>query len=463
MKKALALTLVLLLLTVSAFACAASELNEGTDVQYTENVLYGDREALKGVRVNIESAYRYKLLWDTDFFPESNSVQTDFSLHEFLEINADADDYSIVISTNYNRLFSEDHMPLAKIFREMEEKQQRVKYVQLKDYSDYYPLKINLEAKDPASQNGTRYIYSDSMAAAASNDLLDAITDFFKIPVLSDEELRLYVIHDNYGNVSRTVDDSAAADNFRFDSLCAAGRDGCFFTFNAHHPSGAVVDTSEIPGGFGIYYISFSIDDETGTLKSLSNVCPLDPEIIPIVLSINSDKTQLRLISLENSLAVLTVIDAKTMEIIQRTEFPELGEAPVFWDYFVYDDFIVFWTRNDDLLLAAQNGSGLFETEIFCPAYAEGMPEQVFDYKNTVMDYNGERLVITHSPTGATDMYNYDRCGVSITIFDKTGPIYQGIYTSSLDVANAFENAPRSCSAGYYPPTPSFYETEGAP
>ena len=79
MKKALVLTIALIILSISGMAFAFADINAARDqVVLTKNVKYGDDSAAEKLEVQVRTHYDYHLFWDTVYQTDKESVQTNF-------------------------------------------------------------------------------------------------------------------------------------------------------------------------------------------------------------------------------------------------------------------------------------------------------------------------------------------------------------------------------------------------
>ena len=152
--------------------------------------------------------------------------------------------------------------------------------IKLKEIFRYYPIDGEL--------SGETLIYSVSLADVAFGTLdvqthWENFNHFFRIPVLENESSGFWV--QKYSNgFMRTAyyegkeRQSAASDHFDFHSIACSTPDAVYFTFNTHTDDGDVVDTSLIPGGYGIYRLPYDREKEIFLSEKLEMVYALDPE-----------------------------------------------------------------------------------------------------------------------------------------------------------------------------------------
>ena len=86
MKKIIAFVLAFTLALGSFMVYAHSELLSVKDkVEITENIVYGDKSAVEGIKAQLNSTYRNLLFWETSFSPESENVDTKYRFSKYEE------------------------------------------------------------------------------------------------------------------------------------------------------------------------------------------------------------------------------------------------------------------------------------------------------------------------------------------------------------------------------------------
>lgn len=133
---------------------------------------------------------------------------------------------------------------------------------------DFWMLKEYIGSSMDAEQQLEMKIWSD-------------IQSFFKIPVLENEYQSVTMVYDPAtGELEHTETSESNGekdDSFQFSTVSCVTDEAAYFTFNPHTQNGKLVDTSLIPGGYGIYRLPF--DTKSGVPKTgeLKMVYALDP------------------------------------------------------------------------------------------------------------------------------------------------------------------------------------------
>ena len=468
MKRALIITVLLLALSISGLCLAHGSANAARDkVELTENVIYGDKAAARGAVVESKIHYDHHLFWDTEYtIGDEPASETKFrfsqkklygdSVPEYTGVTLESG-LSFGINYGCDMDMSRKQTGLAEAYRQLYNEtpdgQEGKKTIYLKDYYDYYPLAINISL--PGNYFNWRDGYPEETAYSTSLEtekMIKDFSEFFKIPVVENEGWEITLAKDDNGSVYSMGSGNIDGDSFYLWTISVFTDDACFFTFNNRSTMGKTVDTSQIPGGYGIYrlpyyegdggYIStgegkYSIRDGV-SVGELSNAYPLNPETELINLLINEEKTKLLLVTREQKKCVLTVIDAKTMETLQRMELAELGEENNVYSTRSLDGFLVIELWDSQIIVVTENENGEYEHSFTAPFTDAENPLYYLNY-DSAMDWDGERLVIT-------DFLRHDEygelCGFFAAVCDKTGLLYYGEYQSSLDVGS-FDHSSR--------------------
>lgn len=119
--------------------------------------------------------------------------------------------------------------------------------------------------------------------------------DFFKIPVLEEEYVAYQLSKGENGEIYVSADYGTpeGKDAFYFNAETCETEDAAYFLFDAHTLNGNLVDTSLIPGGFGIYRIPFETKDGSSPTENMETIYPLAPEAHYLGISASSDGKKL--------------------------------------------------------------------------------------------------------------------------------------------------------------------------
>ena len=452
MRKALTCTILLLVLAVGGICLTARTVFAAHDqVTYTETLREGSPSAANGAVVSLGMQYDYRLFWDTVFkagsapLSETQHVQTQYTCHLTQYYSRLEPSYNgVTLQNSYDNGVSyfdtdgriADVSPLAAAYDALYDKTAPGKEgkltVLVQDYYEYYPISgqihlpgCSIELTDAVAPE---YVGISPYATAEQwNDF----QSFFRIPVLPDEKLELTLGRDESGRVwhygRNGVD---GGDGFGLYTYSAITADSCYFTFDCHTFSGKLVDTSLIPGGYGLYRLPYTTNDD-GTTEpqtgALEMVCPLDPDAELCGMRLDPTGTRLLLFTVKNDAYILTVIDLRSMQQLQQLPICELGENSVIQNYDGGDFFTVLCGNGSFTLLQAQlDGS-------YTPALSGQLPLEALGsglYQSFDMDYDGTRLAVVSLLND--DTYAYRIYGFSLCICDADGLRFWGEYRSSL-------------------------------
>ena len=468
MRKATITMLLLLVLSIGGVCAAAAGVHAPHDqVVLKEDTVYGDRKYAEGLDIQVEAAYGTHLFWDTT---HTTGVvdQTDT---EFLFSAKDIDykvpnEYQGILLDNrigyfYTPSEKEAH-GVARAYRELAETvpagQEREATIYLKDYTDTYPISVDIDFPGI----GVALDWNFQMNAPAEDhenlhevqrDML-RLQEYFSIPVLEDETYVISVGKDERGNVTHMSGGSGNGDSFWIDMIHAIADDACYFTFDTHTNDGNVVDTSLLPEGYGLFCVTFNGNYDENAPMVLEEmdfgepemVYAIDPHTYILGLYPNEDQSQLYLLTEEDHILYLTVIERKTMDTLQKLQIHDWGEDYGYvHEVHMQEDYWVLWLSGGYLAVLEKSGQGVF-TQQFCTPYNTG---EAGDYSMSVyaaVDWNGERLAVIDQnyPEYTYDTHYRRRsksCGFWLLVYDDAGTmVYAGEYFSSLTPQDQLNN-----------------------
>ena len=451
MRKGLTILLALLVLCAAGSAFAVRDICADKEtVAYTETVLYGDPAIMDGLRVDLRENFRRALVWDSAVSFKNGSFEAEtkysFSARSMMEYYPPQEKgYRITLSTTtaYWKVMGVPRPVLWKVAEEMERDGVETRTVHLADYYDNYPFHVSIS-------DGDKLLYDseNGVGTLKGRPIYKALQEFFKIPVLESQDSVLRIKKDFEGKLEGYTTDRDVGDSFFLQTDGVIGKNGYFFWFDTHvwHDGVRgqdVVDTSRIPGGYGIYILPYSGDGVDS--KGLSLFCPLAPETNILTLGISEDKKELLLHTEENGIYVITVISAETGETLQRLEVGSYVDG-LCWAQGTAG-FILL--KSDTCLYAVTKGEdGQYRVALQAPI-------QEFERRDSYAPWNawmgnsiafdGERLVVAcynlHSWVNEdfSNLYWEDMgCGFYAAVYTNDGLQYYGEYDSSLDQSGFF-------------------------
>lgn len=475
MKKSFILFVVLLILALSGTVTANALLLEQKDaVVITENVIYGDKSVVDGVTVVRNTKYDNHIHWETTYqVGEVPKCQTKYAFSAGGGLMDHRDrTYGIDVYANHTRNISrieEDaelyglELAYKELLDETEPGARSYKTISLADYQDYYM--VDLEFDLPGFMIHTSFMDVDEIRYSLKNDnlnessranlekklnIIETFHEIIKIPVLENHIYRIAVEKDlegmlcSWGYSSLNGGGSANGMDIRHDELpenidgfyfgiCSAiTEDTCYFTFNTRTNKDNIVDTSQMPQGYGIYAFEFDAENGEIAVDEMKNVCPLNPEVYVLDIKLDKQQENLLIFTEEEDTRVLTVIDRDTLE--QKQQFTYAPEAEEHHAY-IYEDFMVVRYAWEKFAVLTREADGTYRHEIFVDSteYDDVMLADLYGYGEMVFDWNGEILLMSDARINDNEYYYRQSCGFYLAAFDKDGLLYYGEYDSSLD------------------------------
>ena len=460
MKKALALVLVVLTLSVGGMCAAVSMLSKQQDqVEITQISETGNPAVLEGLEVLLHSrASDSQMNWVTTYHPGQTPVVDTQSYYKRFWNEDSRYEYLIPSRYDYKKdrrmvlggyvdsigYDEEDKNPtgldlaLRQLAEDTKPGTQSARTVAVRDYDPFYHISADFYLPDVEGYV-EGYVrgenWKELMAAEEAQE--EKINQFLCIPVLESEKITLMLTKDSEGNVSDFELELKQDDAFDFyigsdDSLVT--EEAFYFTFDNRTKQGAVVDTSLIPGGYGIYRLPYTMDfdpqKETGILtEQLATVYAVDPGHEIIRLHSSHDKSRLLLHTLENGWYVLTVIDRESMTALQRFEIQEKSPEKDSWKLWEDQEQDIFMVEMDkSYAFFALQEDGTYAQVFLCQ-----IPSQMQERSEwSDMAYDGKRLVVG-DVYDRRDSTNTAQGVFCLSVYDFTGLRYWGEYDLSLN------------------------------
>lgn len=449
MKKIYAIIIAIVLISCSVFGVVAATVGAEKDrVNITETVIYGDKAVAEGLEITTTNYLKYKLYWKTNYTIGNDSLtKTEYTFHPtayYGEENRhryegvwfdEGIEYGFNDATPVSQLEG-----IQKAYKELFDSadygEEKYKTVYLKDYYDYYPIGVGFDLP-----NTNWYGYDGENLKGEPYDALyvsEKFSEFFKIPVLESDNVRISVEKGEDGDCYSTGTDKMNCYQLYSVGTVAQSKNRCFFTINnykyADYENNAdkleYIDTSMIKGGYGIYsfyYFGGDSASRTGIMADrLETVYPLKEKTIVNHITLNNEETKLLLFTVENESSYLTVIDIETMTEDQRLLIDDSSMGTVY----KYDDFIV--TDMGESISVISVKDNVYSLE-FNVQKASFIDENYQDLWNAdYMDFKNGKLALVgndfEKETG------YEVCDFFVSVYDKSGLRYYGVYDNGLDI-----------------------------
>lgn len=454
MRKAMGILLFLLILCVGGISyCITIVYAPHDQVQVTQTVLAGDPSATEGLSIQTHTNYGQHLFWDTTVMPQGSATpetKTDYHFSNFMQQEEyqytprGIEIYSDVGSSgsyNLGVMNKAELTGLDIVYQELYDKavpgQEEKKTVYVADYYTYYPLSGYVDLEGLYQDFGI-WNYMDP---GYDTSTWDKFQVFFRIPVLSEERVTVSVEKDSSGSYSTGLG-TEDGDSFNFYTQGIVTPTTCYFAFNNRTTKGNQIDTSLIPGGYGIYCLDYIAGEEkqqgdatqtiqNGSLEldSLRLAYPMDPEEEFLQLSKWSDEKTLLLYTRMNNTYFLTTISLDTMQQVQRLTIQSTADSSYGYQILESPQFLVTMIDHAITVLVP-DGVGQFRIDMQTPNTLrdEYLP---WNIDSEAMDYQDGKLALAYQGTSQYGS-SRDLTSFETMVYDKNGLQCQTQYRSSL-------------------------------
>ena len=472
MKKALAITLILVIVSAGVITYTTGSFQSALKkVGFVQTDYIGDIAAMDGVSLMLRSSLQRRQFWNirADFTDGdvSYDVKTEFSQNAAKYVQDDS--YCGVSMypdafVHYN--FNSENSEMTKTYENLNEFEKMVydyirecpdtgsfqKRVRLSDYDGYYSFNVVFDIGAQGATGIFTFGENSYEEGSLEAEAFDAFKSYFRIPFAEDHYTTIHVEKDSGNLVMAGIyeeDDDCKTAYTGGYSTGTVGENACYFTISNRTNQGALLDTSLIPGGYGIYMLPYEIKGKGNVMLSesdfkfdeLDTFVQLNEEAVVDNLAMSQDKSKLFVQYMLDDKLVVSTFDASTGELVKEVEVTEVSDDDWFRFYEGEGFYAVF--NNSEITLLTENEDGALTPEFkaFQNSDFEFFPpfESLW---NTKMEYDGSRLVIA----GFAQIYKdkngeltytarYDNsyfvCAVS-----EDGILYFGAFESDLDKAN---------------------------
>ena len=452
----IALFLAVLMLGTAVTVSAITLGRNQEEVLYEEQCFFGNREEAEGLTVSVRYNQDNYLIWNTTHnVAESLEPQTEFRYHTLSNMSS---------SQPYNRFhfymyvagnpmdvnwpgsteeltdnvlgLKPEGLLLAwqELYEKTPEGELTDTNVRYADYCTYYPLDGQLQLPGNYWPFWSIYDYPDTEAELDEYRIAEAFNEYFRIPVLEDDWVQIIIDKRISSMTMESVDASTpreeGSDWFEMHTVSTYEEGKLYFTFDAHSQMGKLVDTSLIPGGYGLYTMEW--DENGGKPDTLTTALSLDPDFSPVEMTLDPDTGLLLYQSIRENIWYLTVIDPEKREILQQIPLMEYSEETYSW-VSIREDFIIATKSGVEFSVFARNESGCFDYQYTAPI-AECWDNHDPYYSGYAFD--GERLAVVSTYFTERTEEGFIRQGVNkgynLAVYGPEGLRYYGEFLSSL-------------------------------
>ena len=285
-------------------------------------------------------------------------------------------------------------------------------------YPGYYD---NAEEQEKEYTLEYRYDYSEVKAVARKFE------EFFRIPVIPEDVRKLTVSRDSYSDYVSIEQEVAGEDFYEPRFTGSTTEEALYFTFNTHTEAGSVVDTSLIPGGYGIYRLPFRENETNHTttilIDEMKVFVPLSPEADRVEVMIDNTQKTMMIYYTLNGVNRVQLIDLASGQCVYEADlgavvaedwftFMDVGEDLFVLNlvpkgetgYNTYEERVVQRGKKSKMYVFGRNASGQYETVLDTNAFLEYMGgKYAFDGKRlaqAVIVYDDVMMVYVYSASG---------------------------------------------------------------
>ena len=347
--------------------------------------------------------------------------------------------------------------------------------IRMQDLLRYYQLELELTGQDnhvlhvwcsESDYNADTEEYKNYVSIAGQERfaLWESFNRFFRIPVLESESRVLEAEWDSISGVRLSYELNRAKndlDYFSFETIACGTPEAVYFTFDPHSYRGELVDTSQIPGGYGLYKLPYDPAEKVFLPEKLEMVYPLEPARDYVSVHSSPDGQKLLLTSRTwqfgdtgNSswygdtdpkvtefdrarrltaevVDLASMTREKTLDVLQSRSEIECRDAG---DYLVFSDAV-----SKICVIAYQDGNYHKTLDLADLAMASSPDEDLpcYGYLKQ-MAYDGERLVLAgYSYVKADRVYHTQgvmepQSDAELAVYDRRGLAYFGRLTDNL-------------------------------
>ncbi len=455
MKKRMILFFLCCALSLGGILAAGTAVYRSRDqVEITETALYGDPAWAEGVTLTGHYDWSQTIYWDTvytvgdleharttfELCPNGRSEEVSGSDGRF---DADVFPGMGVFGGFILEELLYGYGPILKdMAAEMAPGESLTRTVELRDYYEYYPFVFFLETGSAGvSQEDVSYQDPDDPWYLCWSEVFETLRDFFKIPIPEGSQATLTLELDDSGEPV-SMEAQPLSDTCTPTFLSVVSDTAFYITFGTY----GQFDYSQIPGGLGVYRLPYEEDGNPLTVHAdqLENICPLPNDTAILGLEASADQSQIFLLTEEEGLLVLTVLDEETGEFQQRLELLELEDGE-YCGFRVFEDCLLCTLYDGRFALAEQLPEGIWRLALVSALPEESLLGEAEDDSTLIwllqsnwllqsyysdLLWNGERLTIA-APL-ARNWTEPEQTSVLVCVYDKTGVRYVGRYDSSL-------------------------------
>ena len=473
MKKLLALLLALVLLGTAAMAYIAHTVSEQKEeVTITQRTIQGDAAAAEGAILTARASWydaweKGQLAWDITqtlgdmpaaaFLLNPPKVQDGSEEWREFSLNIHVGTAYNYDTENYDLPLVEEPQGLWKVCQEQLERAnesgEKVETeIDLRDACDTFPVVPQIYLEGAQLENTTaQELQLEPRTEPNRRQVVETFGKFFTIPVTEEVPLTVVV----WPQSQKQKDQNRySADVYREDTredgrqLMVSGWDivqrwafgggVCVFAIENKTPTGHLLDTSQIPGGYGLYAFLYqpAAENLNGAAcidaGSLQNICPLSQTTRVLELNLDQERRELYMVTEDEGERNVTFFDLSTLTVLQTIPVRAGEKLPRICP--VRDGLVIIDDGKVRYMTTGENGQ---PREI----WAVSLPENLWIEINSddeidlplSVDVKDDRLIL------CTEKMIRD-CQYLVAVLDSSGVLYYGEYFTSLSSCIPYGN-----------------------
>lgn len=443
MKKTIATAFMVFSLALLSFIAIYFYVNQQQNqVTIDETVLFGDVKAAEGLTLTTSAcdSRSRKLLWKTEHVVSEQPKTTT----QFQRVKDDV--YSPDANLNYIELeedcfisssdiLPEDHPVISDVASRTANGKTREETHRLREYYQYYPVKLSMDI------------------SGINIDKASLHTDYFEIPVPADCSIKVTVKKDEKGKIIR-YEMAPVHSYFEPDIEGLFTTNGCFVAlpdlkYEADHEGFADGDDEEwlymkdlrlARAMRGIHFVPFVAEENKGNklradFDNAKLIVPLPSTSQVLRMQQSQDQKKIIVLLRERGELVLSVIDAASKKVLQRTPLQQISAQR---------NMNMIKEKDGRLLIVADDGQIhlLTQARNQYRIKISGSLEQVIkrgEFSSLPsywsFDYDGENLVLATFSEPFDG--RYPNCSVYVFLYRQNKLKYAGYYKNSLNKENA--------------------------
>lgn len=443
MKKTIATAFMVFSLALLSFIVIYFYVNQQQNqVTIDETVLFGDVKAAEGLTLTTSAcdSRSRKLLWKTEHVVSEQPKTTT----QFQRVKDDV--YSPDANLNYIELeedcfisssdiLPEDHPVISDVASRTANGKTREETHRLREYYQYYPVKLSMDI------------------SGINIDKASLHTDYFEIPVPADYSIKVTVKKDEKGKIIR-YEMAPVHSYFEPDIEGLFTTNGCFVAlpdlkYEADHEGSADGDDEEwlymkdlrlARAMRGIHFVPFVAEENKGNklradFDNAKLIVPLPSTSQVLRMQQSQDQKKIIVLLRERGELVLSVIDAASKKVLQRTPLQQISAQR---------NMNMIKEKDGRLLIVADDGQIhlLTQARNQYRIKISGSLEQVIkrgEFSSLPsywsFDYDGENLVLATFSEPFDG--RYPNCSVYVFLYRQNKLKYAGYYKNSLNKENA--------------------------